>query len=389
MHRRLVAGLTVAIVLITAVAAGAVGVALTDTPASGGSVTQLEIAQTSPEGFDSTEFTIRVYENGSARWTVQYLRPLNNQSEIDDFREFADQFNSEPQPIVENFRTRSQYTVDNTSRLLDRPMEATNFQHDARIDELAGTVGKVELSFTWNGFAREGEDDTLIVDDIFGDGLVILENQRFIVENSDDLVFIDAEPEPDQMATANNLTGSDYISWQGEELFNNRRPFVRLVSANRAGEFRDGGGGDGGEDNQSSGSSMLLMALTLLLVVVGLGGGVAWYAGLFPSQSQSEGSTATTEATSASPETTPEPEIADEELLSDENRVVKLLEDNGGRMKQVDIVEETDWSKSKVSMLLSDMEEEGNISKLRVGRENIISLAGEEPDAAGSPFDDK
>jgi len=58
-------------------------------------------------------------------------------------------------------------------------------------------------------------------------------------------------------------------------------------------------------------------------------------------------------------------------------------------MKQVDIVETTDWSKSKVSMLLSDMEEDGDISKLRVGRENIISLAGEEPDAAGSPFDEE
>ncbi|MFC7028007.1 helix-turn-helix transcriptional regulator [Halomicroarcula sp. GCM10025710] len=68
---------------------------------------------------------------------------------------------------------------------------------------------------------------------------------------------------------------------------------------------------------------------------------------------------------------------------------MKLLEDNGGRMKQVDIVDTTDWSKSKVSMLLSDMEDEGDISKLRVGRENIISLSGHEPDATKSPFDDE
>ena len=39
-------------------------------------------------------------------------------------------------------------------------------------------------------------------------------------------------------------------------------------------------------------------------------------------------------------------------------------------------------------MLLSDMEEDEEISKLRVGRENIVSLTGHEPDAAGSPFDD-
>jgi hypothetical protein len=40
-------------------------------------------------------------------------------------------------------------------------------------------------------------------------------------------------------------------------------------------------------------------------------------------------------------------------------------------------------------MLLSDMEEAERISKLRVGRENIVSLTGHEPDAAGSPFEDE
>jgi hypothetical protein len=40
-------------------------------------------------------------------------------------------------------------------------------------------------------------------------------------------------------------------------------------------------------------------------------------------------------------------------------------------------------------MLLSDMEDDGEISKLRVGRENIISKRGMEPEAAGSPFDDE
>jgi uncharacterized membrane protein len=91
----------------------------------------------------------------------------------------------------------------------------------------------------------------------------------------------------------------------------------------------------------------------------------------------------------ADTDTPDEPAVPDEELLTDSDRVRKLLEENGGRMKQVDIVDSTDWSKSKVSMLLSDMEDDGDISKLRVGRENIISLAGQEPDAAGSPFDDE
>ena len=43
-------------------------------------------------------------------------------------------------------------------------------------------------------------------------------------------------------------------------------------------------------------------------------------------------------------------------------------------MKQATIVDETDWSDAKVSQLLSAMAEEGRVDKLRLGRENLISL---------------
>jgi uncharacterized membrane protein len=56
-------------------------------------------------------------------------------------------------------------------------------------------------------------------------------------------------------------------------------------------------------------------------------------------------------------------------------------------MRQVSIVEATDWSKSKVSMLLSEMESEERVSKLRIGRENIVSLNGYEPDTGGRTND--
>ncbi|WP_248515418.1 helix-turn-helix transcriptional regulator [Salinarchaeum laminariae] len=69
-----------------------------------------------------------------------------------------------------------------------------------------------------------------------------------------------------------------------------------------------------------------------------------------------------------------EGESVDPELLSDEERVQQLLEENGGRMKQANIVTETGWSNAKVSQLLSRMDEEDRIDKLRIGRENLITL---------------
>jgi hypothetical protein len=68
----------------------------------------------------------------------------------------------------------------------------------------------------------------------------------------------------------------------------------------------------------------------------------------------------------------------DLELLSDEERVEYLLESNGGRMKQANIVSETGWSDAKVSQLLSSMADEGRVNKLRLGRENLISLPDED-----------
>jgi len=80
------------------------------------------------------------------------------------------------------------------------------------------------------------------------------------------------------------------------------------------------------------------------------------------------------------------PDADDEPLLTDEQRVLQLLRENDGRMKQATIVDETEWSKAKVSRLLSDMTENGEVEKLSIGRENIIHLEGQGPEAAKPPY---
>jgi hypothetical protein len=65
-------------------------------------------------------------------------------------------------------------------------------------------------------------------------------------------------------------------------------------------------------------------------------------------------------------------EQSDSKLVADEELVDYFLTVEGGRMKQRRIVEITDWSKAKVSRLLSRMADEGAIVKVRLGRENLI-----------------
>lgn len=81
---------------------------------------------------------------------------------------------------------------------------------------------------------------------------------------------------------------------------------------------------------------------------------------------------------------TPDSEANHEEFLTDQERVCQLLEENGGRMKQSNIVDSVDWSKAKVSRLLADLEEDDEVTKLRLGRENLVCLPGHEPTASKS-----
>jgi uncharacterized membrane protein len=66
-------------------------------------------------------------------------------------------------------------------------------------------------------------------------------------------------------------------------------------------------------------------------------------------------------------------------LDEDEARVLAMLDSNNGQLRQSAVVEGTDWSKSKVSLVLSEMSDRGLVTKLPVGRQNVIFRAGEEP----------
>jgi hypothetical protein len=72
-------------------------------------------------------------------------------------------------------------------------------------------------------------------------------------------------------------------------------------------------------------------------------------------------------------------------MLTDAERIERLLADHGGRIRQSRIVEETDWSKAKVSRVLSSMENDDTVVKIRIGRENIVARPGDEPDVAEPP----
>ncbi|ADD04052.1 HTH domain protein [Natrialba magadii ATCC 43099] len=382
--------------------------------------------------FDSTTFEITVHENGSATWTFRYEQQLEESGNETDtntpanFEAFAEEFESEETEFYQRFVDQATLLTERGTESTDREMEATDFERRAAVEGQINPRGVVEMSFTWHGFAVT-ENDTLVIGDVF-QSMYLASDQSIDVQPGGDLVFEHAEPNPEYVGTT--LSDANTVRWQGEHEFLAGHPRVVFTYP----EGSSGGTADTSVpllDGQTTGLLALAFALVLAagLVLAGF-----WYRtrdgaadeeqGSIPpipgfggetsgrtdgadgtasqlddagtagnsSGSPDSGTTTTTTTTSDQTESagtaaTPEP-LSEGDLLTDEDRVVKLIRENGGRMKQVNIVDETGWSKSKVSMLLSEMEDDGMISKLRVGRENIISLEGFEPEATKSPFDE-
>jgi len=333
------------------------------------------------QSFDRSQFRVLIEPDGDAVWTFRYERPIDDESDRTSFRTYAERFRSGRTELSRDFRNRSLALADSAAAETGREMNATAFDRGAGIEQTTTReVGYVELTFRWTSFARVG-DGEVRAGDVFEGGLYLGDRQTFVYEAAEGLTFSSAAPEASHDEAT--LESSDTVSWTGELEFPPGHP--------RAVFDAQGGGAAGvGETGGATmawmlGGGVLVLLLALAVVVLRRGEvpDVPFRRSGADASPSSETAPDGTDAEGAVSEPTDPPST-----LSDDRRVLRLLQSADGRMKQSEIVEETEWSKSKVSMLLSEMEEEDAISKIQVGRENIIALEGHEPEAAGSPFEE-
>lgn len=372
----------VCLALLFVLAATAPAVAYTpDSP--GGSTDAVAAAQ----DFDRTEFTIEVHDNGSARWTFAYKLTLETDEDRQQFDQYATEFNENETDLYTQFQNQSKALAASGEQATGRSMNASGFTKRASVNEL-GNQGIVEMQFTWSNFAK-AEDGELVVGDVFGGGLYIGPNQSLTLKHDGPLQFTGTNPEPDAKA-GENLSTSDSVTWFGERQFADQQP--RIVLGQSGGETGGSATTEAAGPAESGGLPIVPIAAVAVLLAMAAGA-FAYRSGALPTlgrDNDDDGTDAASQNASSSTATSGDTTgVTDEELLTDEDRVLRLLNESGGRMRQVNIVDETGWSKSKVSMLLSDMEDDGTISKLRMGRENIVSLSGHEPEATQSSLDDK
>ncbi|MDZ7730150.1 MAG: helix-turn-helix domain-containing protein [Natrialbaceae archaeon] len=313
-------------------------------------IMQVEEPNETASSFDRVTFDVTVEASGDATWVFRYERRLESDEEIQQFETYAERFRTEDTPFFERRTADARSLVETGSDVTGRDMVANNFERTARVEQRTNVVGVIEISFRWEAFAPL-DGSNVIVNDVLA-GTYLGSDQVLVIRAGEGLNFVTVQPEA--AYSGSSIESAEAVSWSGERRFAPGQPYVELAPP-----------------TTEESIPWLLVGGGLAAALV-IGGAIVWYR---------SGGLSSDAGSSDDPGPTGDGDVGltDDELLTDDDRVLQLIEANGGRMKQVNIVEETGWSKSKVSMLLSEMAEEGTISKLRVGRENIISLEGFEP----------
>ncbi|MFC6757107.1 MULTISPECIES: helix-turn-helix transcriptional regulator [Haloarcula] len=320
---------------------------------------------------ENTTFQVQLYPDGDARWRVVERFNLTDENDTRAFERLGETFvagNTEENALAE-FRTASDAAASATGR----DMELRDVNREYVVDD---GQGRLVLSFNWTNFAAVSGSKLRLEDAFYtpsgtwltnlaaGQSLVISPPQGYVLTNSPQNSYID---DGDL-----RIDGGPATTFERGDL---NIVYDSGGSPNSTGTATDEGPIQGGGFPLWGGLGILLV-LGVVAALLYLN-----ESNEFPAVGGSATDSDGGDTPSAPAPTTDDDESTDEvdvELLSDEERVERLLTQNGGRMKQARIVKETGWSNAKVSQLLSSMDEDDRIDKLRIGRENLISFPDED-----------
>lgn len=321
---------------------------------------------------DSVLMRIDLHADGSSTWYVTYRMRLDDQNTTAAFESIHSDIEANQSQFIQRFATRMRRTIAHAENSTGREMALQNVTIEATRRQLPQAYGVVTYTFTWTGFAVH-EDTSLRVGDAIT-GLFLDEETRLLISWPVEYRVVDVAPPPDEQR-------DHAVVWTGPIDFANGEPRIVLSltpassrtssssSADGAGPTAQAtaenarAGGSGGRTPAPS--TLAALGVTVIgLVFVGV---IGWYV-----------SRRTDDGTSDAPASD-----ASTELLSNEERVLALLEKHDGRIKQQEVATELDWTEAKTSQVIRDLRDADEIDTFRLGRENVLTL----PDTDAVEFD--
>ena len=367
---------------------------------------------------EQTTFTIEVHENGNAIWTVEKRLPLTA-SEINEW-----------EGVIKKGQNISRYQnqiKDNLDGLLrsaqnssNRSMEIENLNISFGTQKtLSGSTGVILYSFEWKNFSRT-DSGKILIGDTFSEGSVFSLDNKLIIKIPSGFEAQNVSPsfdkregnsliwdgtgirngtsyqgfskgEPSLVLTRNGtvinhdtvpdtlptivlipavilISGTLLVVWKRSRSHNRRDNAALTYNTENealrtgdieAGAMQAGDVGIGSAKADNSGDKGVQIGDTDADIV----------------QTDKSIAEAAAQINNENGESQPPFPYLPEEFLGDEEMIERYLTKCGGQAYQSDIVRDSGLSKSKISIVLAKMKEDGKVIKIKKGKENIIRLA--------------
>jgi uncharacterized membrane protein len=341
--------------------------------------------------FDPDDVLIEaaLQSDGTGDVRIEYRVKLDGENTTEAFERHREDIKSNSGEYRERFRTDMESTVDNAESATGREMAVANVSVDARRETLGPESGVITYRFAWIGFAATN-GTALEAGDALS-GIYLDENTTLIIAWPEAYDRASVAPTPGE-------TRERSVVWSGGLYFTSSEPSLTVSS--------EGPGTTTGTPASGAASSENVLSLIgdrglgvgflgLVILVVLLGVAYRRSGGFRPGEKRTEdgddgsggagkktgdsgsggGSTGGDRVSNAGAAVGGAGSAGvNEELLSNEEQVLGVLNDNGGRMKQQEIADELDWTDAKTSKVIGEMRDDDAIETFRLGRENVVTL---------------
>ena len=283
----------------------------------------------------ATTYTIKVQEDGSALWQIEYRTHLASD---DDLLAFNNYIRDLPTIYLPQVRDLMQHSAVQASVAASRPMAISNVTGNAVVQSSpTGRYGIVIYSFSWSGFAKP--DGSLAIGDAFSGGMFLANDNTLVIRYPNGWTVSQVEPAPDQQR--------DELVWNGLRSFSPGEPRVVLEKP-----------------------AFPLVPLIAGIIVIAL---FAVFI-LFRATKRRTGQDISKDRDEQVDGGEPVIPLSEAEEAGLEERIIKLLETGGGEQYQSEIIKTLGLPKSTVSSTLNSLHRKGTIQKVKKGRENLIRL---------------
>ncbi len=336
---------------VSAVAAVLVLAALAPTAAAGfGGLSQQSVDA------DVVVMTADIGANGDAAWTIDYRVRLADDSETQAFEELQADIRENESAYTGRFHDRMNRTARTGENATGREMAIDDVSVESSRENVGQSYGVVTYEFRWTNFAAVNDTHVRAGDAVAG--LYLDRNTSLTMRWPSEYRSASVQPAPDE-------EGERSVTWRGRQSFGDDEP--RVVVTNESPPIQD--------DVGQTGVWPLAVGILLpLLVLAALGYAVHRYVRADDGDGAAGGTADAADGEPAAGGDSDPDESPPAELLSNEEQVLKLLRENGGRIKQQQVASELDWTAAKTSQVIGGLREDGDLETFRIGRENVVTL---------------